>query len=324
MTKSEETRPLMVTIQCLTYNHESYIRQCLDGFVMQKTNFNFEAIVHDDASTDGTALIIKEYAEKYPDIIKPIYETENQYSKKDGSLNRIMMEHTLGKYVAICEGDDYWIDSEKLQKQVDYMEKHPECGLIYTDLNFYNQGEKRMIYSVFDKGEIPIAHNYIEMLKYRRYIAPCTWLIKPMSGLELTNQCTDFTFYLALQAFAKYEVHYIPIVTAVYRQLEESASHSTSLEKYYLYNKGVFETQKKFIKFYPDKISEDDAKYILRSGVSRLFKYGLLYDDKQFVSSSLGVLVQNRMGKDLILYYLPRIIVKKILKFHYTRKGFCV
>ena len=111
------SRPLMVTIQCLTYNHEPYIRQCLEGFVMQKTNFRFEAIVHDDASTDGTATIIREYAEKYPDIIKPIYETENQYSKRDDSLTRIMNTHTHGKYVAMCEGDDYWTDPLKLQKR---------------------------------------------------------------------------------------------------------------------------------------------------------------------------------------------------------------
>ena len=110
----ENTSPLMVTIRCCTYNHEPYIRQCLEGFVMQKTNFRFEAIVHDDASTDGTAAIIREYAKKYPDIIKPIFETENQYSKKDGSLRRIMDAHTHGKYVAICEGDDYWIYTLKL------------------------------------------------------------------------------------------------------------------------------------------------------------------------------------------------------------------
>lgn len=87
--QQKEVLPLMVSIRCNTYNHERYIRQCLEGFVIQKTNFRFEAIVHDDASTDGTAAIIREYAEKYPDIIKPIYETENQYSKHDGSLRKI-------------------------------------------------------------------------------------------------------------------------------------------------------------------------------------------------------------------------------------------
>lgn len=114
----------LVSIRCLTYNHAPYIRQCLDGFVMQKTNFKFEAIVHDDASTDGTADIVREYATKYPDIIKPILETENQYSKHDGSLKRIMNAaiSPSAKYIAMCEGDDYWTDPYKLQKQVDFLE----------------------------------------------------------------------------------------------------------------------------------------------------------------------------------------------------------
>ena len=113
---------IIVSIQCLVYNHEPYLRKCLDGFVMQKTNFKFEAIVHDDCSTDGSAAIIREYAEKYPDIIKPIYETENQYSKHDGSLDRIMDSACKGKYIALCEGDDYWTDPLKLQKQYDVLE----------------------------------------------------------------------------------------------------------------------------------------------------------------------------------------------------------
>ena len=98
---------------------------------MQKTNFRFEAIVHDDASTDRTADIIREYAAKYPDIIKPIYETENQYSKRDGSLRRIMDAACTGKYIARCEGDDYWIDPFKLQKQVDFLEANPEHSLCF-------------------------------------------------------------------------------------------------------------------------------------------------------------------------------------------------
>ena len=131
--------PLMVTICCLAYNHESYIRQCLDGFLMQKTNFRFEAIVHDDASTDGTATIIREYADKYPNIIKPIFETENQYSKRDGSLRRILDAHTHGKYIAMCEGDDYWTDPYKLQKQVDFLESHPDYVMCSHRFNQYIQ-----------------------------------------------------------------------------------------------------------------------------------------------------------------------------------------
>ena len=120
----------LVSIRCITYNHEKYISQCLDGFLMQETRFPFEVIVHDDASTDHTAEIIRNYEMRYPHIIKPIYEIENQYSKNDGSLNRIIDSHLKGKYIAHCEGDDYWCDSKKLQKQFDYLESHEDCFVV--------------------------------------------------------------------------------------------------------------------------------------------------------------------------------------------------
>jgi len=125
-------KPILVAIHCLVYNHEPYLRDCLNGFIMQKTNFRFVAVVHDDASTDRSASIIREYEEKYPNIIKPIYETENQYTKHDGSHRRIMNEAicaTGAKYVAFCEGDDYWTDPLKLQKQVEFLEAHPDFSM---------------------------------------------------------------------------------------------------------------------------------------------------------------------------------------------------
>ena len=120
---------IKVSVICNAYNHEKYIRDALDGFVMQKTNFKFEVLIHDDASTDHTADIIREYENEYPDIIKPIYSKENQYSKKDGSLSRIQYGRVKGRYIAICEGDDYWTDPLKLQKQYDAMEAHPEVDM---------------------------------------------------------------------------------------------------------------------------------------------------------------------------------------------------
>lgn len=148
--KQPETCELMVTIRCLVYNHAPYIRQCLDGFVMQKTNFRFEAIVHDDASTDGSADIIREYAAKYPDIIKPIFQTENQYSKHDGSIRRILNAHTHGKYVAMCEGDDYWTDPLKLQKQVDFLESHPDYTMCFANAieHFENKKQEDRLFSI--------------------------------------------------------------------------------------------------------------------------------------------------------------------------------
>lgn len=140
------SKPLVV-ISCLVYNHEPYLRDCLEGFVMQKTNFRFVAIVHEDCSTDGSAAIIREYAEQYPDIIKPIYEIENQWSKHDGSLDRIMnnaIDATGAKYVAMCEGDDYWIDSYKLQKQVDFMESHPDYSICFHEVKVFNQRTQKL------------------------------------------------------------------------------------------------------------------------------------------------------------------------------------
>ena len=127
ISKDDAMQIPLVSICSITYNHAPYIRQCLDGFLMQRTNFKYEIIIHDDASTDGTAEIIKEYAEKYPDLIIPILQTENQYSKGlRGFYARFVFPRAKGRYIALCEGDDYWTDPLKLQKQVDFLEANPE------------------------------------------------------------------------------------------------------------------------------------------------------------------------------------------------------
>lgn len=117
---------IMVSVFCLAYNHEKYVEQCLESLVTQQTNFKFEILVHDDASTDKTADIIRKYERKYSDLIKPIYQTENQYSKRVGISAKFLHPAARGKYVAFCECDDFWIDPLKLQKQVDFLESHPE------------------------------------------------------------------------------------------------------------------------------------------------------------------------------------------------------
>ena len=122
----------MVSICSTTYNHAQYIKQCLDGFLMQQVNFKYEILIHDDASTDGTDNIIREYAKKYPDIIKPLYEEENQYrTNNPKGMAYWNFSRAKGKYIAICEGDDYWIDPVKLQKQVDLLESRPELALCF-------------------------------------------------------------------------------------------------------------------------------------------------------------------------------------------------
>lgn len=143
-----DPRPVMVSIECITYNHEHFIREALDGFLMQKTNFRFEVIVHDDASTDNTAAIIMEYAEKYPNIIKPILEKENIYPKDHGAtIVKTVIKALRGKYVAICEGDDYWIDPNKLQKQIDFMERHPDFTFCFHNAKVHYEDNSKPVHS---------------------------------------------------------------------------------------------------------------------------------------------------------------------------------
>lgn len=164
------TKPT-VSILCLVYNHEAFLRQTLDGFVMQKTSFPFEAVVHDDVSTDSSKAIIQEYAEKYPDIIKPIYEEKNLFSQGCSILMGTMYKAMRGKYVAFCEGDDYWTDPEKLQKQVDFLESHPEFSMCFHKVEEKIEGNARLT---------PMDRN-IEQREYKLHEILFQWVVPSCS-----------------------------------------------------------------------------------------------------------------------------------------------
>ncbi len=144
----------VVSVICLVYNMKDYLRQALDSILMQKTDFPFEIVIHDDASTDGSTDIVREYAEKYPDIIVPIIQTENQHSKKTHITNMFIVPKLRGQYAAYCEGDDYWTDPYKLQKQFDFMDAHPEYSLCAARIRQINCLDA----SVPDKLIRPIDH----------------------------------------------------------------------------------------------------------------------------------------------------------------------
>ena len=136
-------KEIKVSVICVTYNHAGFIRQALDGFVMQKTDFPFEVLIHDDASTDGTADIIREYAEKYPDIIKPVFQTENQWARGLDISKEYNWPRIRGQYVAVCDGDDYWTDASKLQKQADFLDAHPDYTICFHPVSvFWDNGEQ--------------------------------------------------------------------------------------------------------------------------------------------------------------------------------------
>ena len=119
----------MVSICCITFNHRHYIGRAIEGFLKQETDFQYEVIIHDDASTDGTSEIVSQYSERFSDKIFPIIQSENQYSKGIRIGAKYNYPRVRGKYVALCEGDDYWTDPKKLQWQVDYLERNPAIAM---------------------------------------------------------------------------------------------------------------------------------------------------------------------------------------------------
>ena len=143
---------IIVSICCITYNHAPFIRKALDGFLMQQAPSGIpqgakmsdwcEILIHDDCSADGTTDIVKEYATKYPDLIFPLYEEVNQYSK-GVKVDFFNYNRAKGKYIAYCEGDDYWTDPNKLQKQVDFMESHPDYSICMHGCSVYDTRSKK-------------------------------------------------------------------------------------------------------------------------------------------------------------------------------------
>lgn len=232
-----EKQPILVAIHCLVYNQEPYLRDCFEGFVKQQTNFRFVAIVHDDCSTDGSAAIIKEYSEKYPDVFMPIIETENQWSKADGSIYRIMNEAidaTGAKYVAMCEGDDYWTDPLKLQKQVDILEADESLMMCCTDRCVVDNKSQVLIEkkSGVVKDNKTGRYNIRDFFRDNHQYPTMTVVFRNTHKDEVRAKFEhtqnkwlgDWTLWICLLIFG--DMYYIDKVTSAYRINPTSITHT--------------------------------------------------------------------------------------------------
>ena len=223
----------MVSICTLTYNQAPYIRQCLEGLLMQKTDFLFEILIHDDASTDGTVAIIQEYEKKYPSIIKPIYQKENQYSKRVNISCTFQYPRAKGKYIALCEGDDYWTDPLKLQKQVDFLENNHEYGMCYTKCRFFYQEEQKYASEAWG-GPYEI---FSELWDYNSIPTLTTMFSKELflkyhNEILVHNQGWKMGDYPLWLWFAhESKIKFFKEVTGVYRVLINSVTHNKSIDK---------------------------------------------------------------------------------------------
>lgn len=217
---------IIVTIACITYNHKDYIKQALDGFMMQKTNFKYEVIVHDDASTDGTTDIIRLYAEKYPDTIRTIIQTENQYSKGISIGRAIVYPKARGKYLALCEGDDYWIDENKLQKQVEFLEEHPEYTMCCHNSYRYSvkTGKYTLESPVLKEGDVTAREIILE--PYKTWIATSSIVYRKNLAIDrpaLFDLAPVGDFPMKLYCFSQGKVYYFEKAMSVYRRDDDGA-----------------------------------------------------------------------------------------------------
>lgn len=214
-------------VLCTVFNHEKYLKDALEGFVMQKTNFKFEVIVHDDASSDRSSDIIREYAEKYPEIIKPIYQTENQFSKCKYFIWKYIYPTLTCKYLALCEGDDYWTDENKLQKQFDVLEKEPDVQMCFHETYLKNEiGESYCSEDGFNYTEriykIKKYYDEEDFINSFHFIATCSVVFRTSALPEFpdfSNEILsiDIAFLLLLlKNGGKFKM--IPDVMSVYRK----------------------------------------------------------------------------------------------------------
>lgn len=227
---------VLVSVICEVYNHEPYLRECLEGFVMQQTNFLYEILIHDDASTDGSVAIIREYEQKYPNLFKPIYQKENQYSKGVSIWRDIQIPRAQGKYIAICEGDDYWTDPLKLQKQVDILEADETLMACCTDCSVVDNHsallkEKR---GGVVKGDIQGRYNLRDFFRDNHQYPTLSVVYRRAHTREVQQKHAhtinaflgDWTLWICLLIYG--DMYFLNEVTCAYRINPTSVTHTVN------------------------------------------------------------------------------------------------
>lgn len=307
-----------VSIYCLAYNHKNYISTALDSFLMQKTNFNFRIIVHDDASTDGTADILREYASKYPEKLVVILQKENQYSKGTRIISEYIIPRCKGKYVAVCEGDDYWIDDQKLQKQYDYMESHPNCYLCaHSGLSVDAETKKPLGKTIYSKdvcevsiedaiagfGRIVLTNSFFQRIEccrenpYFRTISPCGDYIMPIIA--------------ALQG----TVAYIPDIMSAYRLTSNKDSVTAKMRTNHSFRRGYTEKYDAMLSAL-DEHTESKYSNIIEVERDRIWMnyYVQIGDRKTLRQEPYKSIVKGYSSRQKIIFYgelyLPRMIAR--------------
>jgi glycosyltransferase involved in cell wall biosynthesis len=289
-------RPL-VSVKTITYNHEPFIAQCIESVMMQKTNFDFEFIIGEDCSTDGTMAIVQKYAKKYPDIIRIITSEHNVGAAENDHRSDLAC---IGKYVAFCEGDDYWLDPYKLQKQVDFLEANPDFGMVHTNFTCLN-GQKRLD-GVWNDVDIPRGEVLNELLT-KNCVATASVcirndLLKKINIGEtiLSNNWRMGDYPLWLEVAGQSKIGYLEDDTTCYRIHSSSATHSTNWEGDYKF----FQDRFKIKRYYAKKYNRLSLMPMLEKRYHQeLLKFAIFLKDNQLRTACINYFKTQGTRKEI-------------------------
>ena len=258
-----ETTPF-VSIICTVFNKEPWLKKTIDSFLVQQTEFAFEIILVDDASSDGSRHIIQDYQANYPNLIRTFYHEENQGIAKTWVT---ICKEAQGQYIARCDGDDFWLDPLKLQKQVDLLESKPDCKWSNTDFDIYDEQGTLVSKAGFANHTIPLADTYEKMLATRGFTMASTWLVDRELMLEVNQELdlttSDDTFNLQLELFQRTSLAYLDEATVAYTINQGSDSRPTDLKKLERRFHNLLKTQLEYLDKYPNADYKEMTKILL-------------------------------------------------------------
>lgn len=309
----------LVSVKTITYNHEKYIAQCIEGILNQKTNFDFEYIIGEDCSTDKTMDVIQEYAAKYPDIIRVITSEQNV----GATLNDQRTDDACrGKYVAFCEGDDYWTDPYKLQKQVDFLEANPNYGLVHT--NFSCQKGDKLLKGFRDGQNLP-SGNILSDLIRGNHIATASVCMRNdlLQSIRIGEPIRKHNWRMGdyplwIESAARMKVHYLEDDTITYRIHETSATHGLDVMGDFRFFSDRYDIKRHYIKKFG---CEDLEPFINKMYHRELLKFAILLKDEDLRERCLQYFKDSSVGESfpyLMLSQYP--IFDPLYCFVYTTR----
>ena len=312
--KSSYDKPL-VSMCCIAYNHEKFIAQTLDSMLIQETDFPFEIIIRDDCSTDNTRIIIQDYAEKFPHIITIILETENQYSK---GVNPLVpaYEKANGKYITILEGDDYWKDKLKLQKQVDFLEKNSEYILSYHNSIIVDENDHQISEK---KNPSPKDFTQEEMLSGEVFILTNTVMFRKVENIsseQLDNVLNGDMILWHLLGYHGKSKYQEDIIYAAYRVHSGGVWSSLDEVKRFENHIKIIQVLRNLLPDNYNSLKKRMEKNMNKRIVLRLYKFIRILNFKEFWNLIRFILSSEDLSISKLLFSIPSVLLQKIM-FHY-------